>query len=91
MTPTGGGRGRRRKVGADARMGRVALHLPEAIMAEAQAVADELNVTRAVVLRVAIERGLRSATAYLRREVAPLLPDPEPPATAESSNAEANG
>ena len=46
-------------------MGRVALHLPEAIMAEAQAVADELNVTRAIVLRVAIERGLRSATAYL--------------------------
>ena len=91
MTRTGGAPGRRRKVGADARMGRVALHLPEATMAEAQAVADELNLTRAVVLRVAIERGLRSATAYLRREVAPLLPDPEPPATAEPSNTEANG
>ena len=91
MTRTGGAPGRRRKVGADARMGRVALHLPEATMAEAQAVADELNLTRAVVLRVAIERGLRSATAHLRREVAPLPPDPEPPATAESPNTEANG
>ena len=80
MTPTGGGPGRRRKVGANARMGRVALHLPEATMAQAQAVADELNLTRAVVLRAAIERGLRPATAYLRREVAPPLPDPEPPA-----------
>ena len=80
MSPTGGGPGRRRKVGANARMGRVALHLPEATMAEAQAVADELNITRAMVLRVAVERGLRPATAYLRREVVPPLPDPQPPA-----------
>ena len=90
MTPTGGGPGRRRKVGAQARMGRVALHLPEAIMDEAQAVADELNVTRAMVLRAAIERGLRAAAAHLRREVAPLPPDPEPPATASVPHTEAN-
>ena len=37
-------------------MGRVALRLPETLMTEAQAVADELNVTPVVVPRVAIER-----------------------------------
>ena len=71
-------------------MGRVALHLPEAIMDQAQAVADELNVTRAMVLRAAIERGLRTAAEHLRREVAPPPPAPEPPASAQAPHTEAN-